>query len=97
MTILLAGCVGFIGARVAELLLARGDRVIGVDNLNDYHEVRLKRHRLEQLTAASRSGFSVTAAKRAISPTSTTSHGAQLPPSTSKDARSSISAEATRH
>lgn len=53
MTILLTGCAGFIGARVAELLLARGGRVVGVDTLNDYYDVRLKRHRLGRLTKAS--------------------------------------------
>jgi len=52
MTVLLTGCAGFIGARVGEMLLARGDRVVGVDNLNDYYDVRLKRHRLQALTVA---------------------------------------------
>jgi nucleoside-diphosphate-sugar epimerase len=51
MTLLLTGCAGFIGARTAELLLARGDTVVGVDNLNDYYDVRLKQHRLAALTA----------------------------------------------
>jgi UDP-glucuronate 4-epimerase len=52
MTILLTGCAGFIGARVGEMLLAEGHRVAGVDNLNDYYDVRLKRHRLGRLTTA---------------------------------------------
>lgn len=52
MKVLLTGCAGFIGARVGEMLLARGDRVVGVDSLNDYYDVRLKRHRLERLTKA---------------------------------------------
>lgn len=56
MKILLTGCAGFIGARVGALLLARGDEVVGVDNLNDYYEVRLKQHRLMSLTA--QRGFS---------------------------------------
>jgi UDP-glucuronate 4-epimerase len=52
MTVFLTGCAGFIGARVGEMLLARGDRVVGVDNLNDYYDVGLKRHRLDGLAAA---------------------------------------------
>jgi NAD(P)-dependent dehydrogenase (short-subunit alcohol dehydrogenase family) len=47
--ILLTGCAGFIGARVGEILLARGDCVVGVDNLNDYYDAALKRHRLDGL------------------------------------------------
>jgi nucleoside-diphosphate-sugar epimerase len=50
MKILLTGCAGFIGARTAAMLLERGDEVVGVDNLNDYYDVRLKQHRLEGLT-----------------------------------------------
>jgi nucleoside-diphosphate-sugar epimerase len=53
MTILLTGCAGFIGARVGEMLLAAGNTVVGVDNLNDYYDVRLKRHRLDKLTPSS--------------------------------------------
>jgi nucleoside-diphosphate-sugar epimerase len=56
MKILLTGCAGFIGARTAAMLLERGDQVIGVDNLNDYYDVRLKHHRLEGLNA--QPGFS---------------------------------------
>lgn len=55
MTILLTGAAGFIGYHVAEALLARGDRVIGIDNLNAYYDVRLKQARLDRLT--SRAGF----------------------------------------
>jgi UDP-glucuronate 4-epimerase len=40
-TILLTGAAGFIGYHVAERCLARGERVLGVDNLNDYYDVRL--------------------------------------------------------
>jgi nucleoside-diphosphate-sugar epimerase len=47
--ILLTGCAGFIGSRVAAALLEAQRRVVGIDNLNDYYDVRLKRHRLEQL------------------------------------------------
>ncbi len=49
--ILLTGCAGFIGFRVAHQLLTDGKRVVGIDNLNDYYDVRLKRHRLELLTS----------------------------------------------
>jgi UDP-glucuronate 4-epimerase len=49
MKILLTGCAGFIGMHTCERLLARGDEVIGVDNLNDYYDPALKRARLERL------------------------------------------------
>lgn len=49
--VLLTGVAGFIGAALAERLLARGDTVIGIDNLNDYYPVALKRARLERLRA----------------------------------------------
>ena len=55
MTILLTGAAGFIGYHVAEALLARGDQVVGVDNLNAYYDVRLKQARLDRLTG--RAGF----------------------------------------
>lgn len=50
MQVLVTGAAGFIGFHVAVALLARGDRVIGVDNLNDYYDVGLKQARLDQLT-----------------------------------------------
>ncbi|HUF81221.1 MAG TPA: NAD-dependent epimerase, partial [Burkholderiales bacterium] len=46
---LVTGAAGFIGAAVVHRLLARGDEVAGVDNLNDYYDVRLKRARLDRL------------------------------------------------
>ncbi len=49
MSILLTGAAGFIGYHVAEALLARGERVIGIDNVNAYYDVRLKRARLARL------------------------------------------------
>ncbi|MAI80284.1 MAG: capsular biosynthesis protein CpsI [Deltaproteobacteria bacterium] len=49
MKVLVTGTAGFIGAAVAERLLARGDQVIGVDNLNDYYDVSLKEARLARL------------------------------------------------
>jgi len=50
MKILVTGTAGFIGAAVAKSLLDRGDSVIGVDEVNDYYDVGLKRARLERLT-----------------------------------------------
>jgi UDP-glucuronate 4-epimerase len=55
MKVLLTGAAGFIGFHVAQALLARGDEVVGVDNLNAYYEVALKDARLAQLTG--RKGF----------------------------------------
>jgi len=55
MKILVTGAAGFIGAALANRLLARGDTVVGVDNLNDYYEVALKEARLARLTG--RQGF----------------------------------------
>lgn len=51
MHVLLTGTAGFIGFHVAQALLARGDTVVGVDNLNAYYEVSLKEARLKQLQA----------------------------------------------
>jgi len=45
-TVLVTGAAGFIGHHVSQALLARGDRVIGIDNLNDYYDVGLKKSRL---------------------------------------------------
>jgi UDP-glucuronate 4-epimerase len=47
--ILVTGCAGFIGMHVCERLLAQGDTVIGLDNLNDYYDVSLKEARLARL------------------------------------------------
>ena len=49
MKVLVTGAAGFIGSHVSERLLARGDEVIGLDNLNDYYEVSLKEARLARL------------------------------------------------
>lgn len=49
MTILITGCAGFIGMSLAARLLGRGDTVIGIDNLNDYYSIDLKRARLARL------------------------------------------------
>ncbi len=48
---LVTGAAGFIGARVAEMLLEQGHTVTGVDNLNDAYDVRLKEYRLRKLQA----------------------------------------------
>jgi UDP-glucuronate 4-epimerase len=50
MRILVTGAAGFIGAAVAKALLARGDQVLGIDNLNAYYDPALKRARLAELT-----------------------------------------------
>ena len=49
MTILVTGAAGFIGYHTATALLARGERVLGVDRINDYYDVRLKEARLARL------------------------------------------------
>ncbi len=56
MKILLTGAAGFIGSSTTLRLLARGDEVVGLDNLNDYYSVQLKRDRLARLQA--QPGFS---------------------------------------
>ncbi|NKB57500.1 MAG: NAD-dependent epimerase/dehydratase family protein [Alphaproteobacteria bacterium] len=55
MSYLVTGAAGFIGYHVCEALLARGESVVGVDNLNDYYDVSLKEARRDRL--AVRSGF----------------------------------------
>lgn len=50
MKIIVTGAAGFIGSRLSEKLLARGDEVVGIDNLNDYYDVSLKEARLARLT-----------------------------------------------
>ena len=52
MKVLVTGAAGFIGMHVAQRLLARGDAVVGLDNLNDYYDVNLKQARLAQLEAS---------------------------------------------
>jgi UDP-glucuronate 4-epimerase len=57
MRVLVTGAAGFIGFHVSCALLARGDYVIGVDNLNDYYDVKLKEARLEKLKAQKNFSF----------------------------------------
>jgi UDP-glucuronate 4-epimerase len=57
MRILVTGAAGFIGFHTSQKLLARGDEVIGVDNLNSYYDVRLKEARLAQLVSERRFRF----------------------------------------
>jgi len=54
MKVLVTGTAGFIGHALSLRLLERGDEVIGVDNLNDYYDVQLKKDRLARLTAHDR-------------------------------------------
>ncbi len=54
---LISGAAGFIGGRVAELLMAEGHSVVGVDNMNDSYDVRMKEHRLEKLQANAQFNF----------------------------------------
>jgi nucleoside-diphosphate-sugar epimerase len=51
MIILLTGAAGFVGHKTAQLLLEDGHTVIGIDNLNDYYDVDLKKFRLSQITS----------------------------------------------
>lgn len=57
MTFLITGAAGFIGFHTASELLARGESVIGIDNLNDYYPPELKKARLDQLLSHSQFEF----------------------------------------
>ena len=50
-TVLVTGAAGFIGAALSQRLLLRGDRVVGLDNLNDYYDPALKQARLREIEA----------------------------------------------
>ncbi len=54
MKVLITGAAGFIGSALALRLLERGDEVVGIDNLNDYYDVELKKARLERTLAYDR-------------------------------------------
>mgnify|MGYP001161025780 FL=1 len=55
-TFLVTGAAGFIGAALSQRLLQRGDRVVGLDNLNDYYDPSLKQARLRQIEAVAPAG-----------------------------------------
>ena len=55
-TVLVTGAAGFIGAALSKRLLQRGDRVVGLDNLNDYYDPALKQARLRQIESIAPSG-----------------------------------------
>ena len=57
MKVLVTGAAGFIGFHVSKYLCNRGDEVIGIDNLNDYYDVSLKKARLRQLVPFSNFRF----------------------------------------
>lgn len=57
MKILVTGAAGFIGMHTCLRLLARGDEVVGIDNLNDYYDVQLKQDRLAQLSSFEKFSF----------------------------------------
>ena len=57
MKILITGVAGFIGSALALKLLERGDEVVGVDNLNDYYDIRLKQARLARIENMPRFSF----------------------------------------
>jgi UDP-glucuronate 4-epimerase len=57
MTTLVTGAAGFIGYHTSLRLLARGEPVIGLDNVNDYYDVRLKRARIADIESKHHNGF----------------------------------------
>ncbi|MFN2329856.1 MAG: GDP-mannose 4,6-dehydratase, partial [Chromatocurvus sp.] len=57
MKVLVTGAAGFIGYHVTCALLARGDSVVGVDNMNDYYDVALKRARVRAVQPQQASDF----------------------------------------
>ena len=59
MTILVTGAAGFIGSALAEALCARGERVVGIDNFNDYYPISLKRDRVARIANTAGDRFSM--------------------------------------
>ena len=55
-TVLVTGAAGFIGAALSQRLLQQGERVVGLDNLNDYYDPALKQARLDQIEAVAQKG-----------------------------------------
>ncbi len=77
MAVLVTGAAGFIGFHVADRLLARGEEVIGLDNLNDYYSVALKTARVEKLASAHGTAFQFVRADFADYPVLTTALAAK--------------------
>lgn len=57
MKILVTGAAGFIGSKLMCLLAGRGDEVVGIDNLNDYYDIRLKEGRIAEFCTGARKRF----------------------------------------
>ena len=57
MTTLVTGAAGFIGAHVCQRLLSQGETVVGIDSLNDYYDVQLKKDRLSQIQEVKKGRF----------------------------------------
>jgi len=57
MHVLVTGVAGFIGHHLALRLLARGDSIVGIDNLNDYYDVTLKENRLKRFPTDAKFSF----------------------------------------
>tara|TARA_B100001758_G_C18218583_1_gene509010 strand:+ start:154 stop:330 length:177 start_codon:yes stop_codon:yes gene_type:complete len=57
MRVLVTGSAGFIGFTTSRKLLERGDEVLGIDNLNDYYDVQLKKDRLDLLKSFDKFSF----------------------------------------
>ena len=55
MNVLVTGAAGFIGARTCIKLIQENFNVMGIDNLNDYYDVQLKIHRLEEIKKITKS------------------------------------------
>ena len=58
MKILITGVAGFIGYHLAQRLLALGNQVYGIDNLNDYYDIHLKQARLDRILLQTKFTFS---------------------------------------
>jgi nucleoside-diphosphate-sugar epimerase len=75
MKILITGIAGFIAARTASMLLEQGHDVVGVDNLNDYYDIRLKIYRLRELARLAGADERIIAGFDVTQPSATDYHG----------------------